>query len=143
MYKALSPHAVGLHPSNLQEAIDIAKKAGFEGLEFSAEEVAGLIDQHGAEHVRRMFSDAGIRPAGFGLPVEWRKDEAIWRSGLEKLPRQAAAAAAIGSDRCPTWVLPMSNDRPLGENWKWHIQRFKPIAEALHAHGIRLGLEFI
>src|SRR5687768_6985330 len=139
MYKALSPHAVGLRPTNLQEAIEMARKAGFEGVEYNAGEVADLIDQKGAESVRKLFSDAGIRPAGFGLPVEWRKDEATWRAGLEKLPREAAAAATIGNDRCPTWVLPMSNERPLEENWKWHIQRFKPIAEILHAHGIRLG----
>ena len=143
MYKALSPHAVGLQPKNLTEAIEFAAKAGFAGLEFNAEEVAQLIDRHGADHVRKIFTDRGIRPAGFGLPVEWRKDEETWRAGLEKLPRQAAAAAAIGSDRCPTWVLPMSDDRPMEENIRWHIQRFKPIAELLHAHGIRLGLEFI
>jgi sugar phosphate isomerase/epimerase len=134
---------MGLRPANLAEAIDTARKAGFEGLEFNAEEVANLIDQHGAIHVKKMFSDAGIRPAGFGLSVEWRKDEGTWTSGLEKLPRQAAAAAVIGSDRCFTWVMPCSNDRAMDENIKFHIQRFKPIAEALHAHGIRLGLEFI
>src|SRR5687767_6322249 len=119
MYKALSPYAVGLRPANLQDALEMAKKAGFEGLEYNAGEMAALIDQKGADSVRKMFSDTGIRPAGFGLPVEWRKDEVTWRAGLEKLPREAAAAAAIGNDRCPTWVMPCSNDRAFDENWKF------------------------
>lgn len=143
MYKALSPGALGLRPANLEEALQMARKAGFAGVEFGAEEAANLIDSKGAEHVRRLFADSGIRPAGFGLAVEWRKDEATWRAGMDKLPRQAAAAAAIGSDRCSTWVMPCSNDRAFDENWKFHVARFKPISEALHAHGIRLGLEFI
>ena len=143
MYKALSPGALGLRPANLQEAIEMARKAGYDGLEYNAGEVADLIDKHGVEHVRKLFSDANIRTAGFNLPLEWRKEEASWRAGLEKLPREAAAAAAIGNDRCPTWVMPCSNDRAFDENWKFHIQRFKPIAEILHAHGVRLGLEFI
>ena len=143
MYKALSPSAVGIKTGSLVESVDLAKKAGFQGVEFNAEEAARLIDEKGADAARALFTDSGIRPAGFGLPVEWRKDEQAWRAGLDKLPRQAAAAAALGSDRCFTWVMPCSNDRAFDDNWRFHIERFKPIAEALHAHGIRLGLEFI
>src|SRR5690242_19969894 len=82
--------------------------AGFQGVEFNVGEVANLIDQHGAEHVRRMFSDAGLKPAGFGLPTDWRGDEAKWRTGLAELPRLAKAAQAIGCDRCMTWIMPCS-----------------------------------
>src|SRR5947199_6464613 len=143
MYKALSPGAVGMHPASLQEAIHLAKSAGFEGIEFNAEEAANLIAQHGLDHVKQMFSESGIKPAGWGLPVEWRKDDATWQQGLEKLPRQAQAAAAIGCDRCYTWVMPCSKEREYDENYQFHVRRFRPIAETLHQHGARLGLEFI
>jgi sugar phosphate isomerase/epimerase len=143
MYKALSPGAMGLKVSNLQEAIDVAKVAGFEGVEFSAAEVADLIDAHGAEHVNGMFSGAGIKPAGWGMPVEFRTDEARWQEGLKALPRQAKAAQAIGCGRTMTWIMPCSNDRPMEENRKFHVERFKPISEILGEYGCSFGLEFI
>jgi len=143
MFKALSPGAMGLRVNSLQEAIDVAKGAGFEGVEFGIQEVANLIDQHGVDHVRTMFSDAGIKPAGWGMPIDWRGDEAAWRKGLEELPRLAKAAQAIGCGRTMTWIMPCSNDRPYDENRRFHIERFKPISEILGEHGCSFGLEFI
>src|SRR5207237_4677103 len=127
----------------LQEAVDLAKSAGFEGVEFSAHEVADLIDARGAEHVRGMFSAAGIRPSGFGLPTDWRSDEVKWLQGLEELPRLAKAAHDIGCHRTMTWIMPCSNERDFDENRRFHIERFRPIASILAEHGIHLGLEFI
>jgi hydroxypyruvate isomerase len=42
-----------------------------------------------------------------------------------------------------TWIMPCSNDRPMEENRKFHVERFKPIADILHQHGCSFGLEFI
>ena len=143
MYKCLSPYAIGVQVNNLQQAIAAAKTGGFDGLEFSVGDVADLIDREGVDAAKKMFADAGIRPAAFALPVEWRKDEQRWRADLANLSRYAKAAAALGVKRTATWVLPMSNERPLEENIRFHIDRFTPIARTLADHGIRLGLEFI
>jgi sugar phosphate isomerase/epimerase len=143
MYKALSPGAMGIKVNSLQEAIDIAKKAGYAGVEFNAAEVANLVDQHGAGHVKSMFEQAGLKPAGWGLPTDWRGDEAKWKAGLEELPRLAKAAHAIGGFRTMTWIMPCSNDRVMEENRRFHIERFKPIAKILREHDCWLGLEFI
>jgi sugar phosphate isomerase/epimerase len=143
MLKCLSPHAVGVQVRSVDEAIAAAQNGGFEALEISIPDAADLIDREGADAVRRRFAGAGIRPAAFGLPVEWRKDEQRWRADLERLPRLAKAAAALGVHRTATWVLPMSNERPLEENIRFHIDRFTPIASILADHGIRMGLEFI
>ena len=143
MYRALSPGAMGLKVSNLQEAIDAAQAAGFEGVEFSAAEVANLIERQGASHVSAMFADAGLKPAGWGLPTDWRGDESNWRAGLVELPRLASAAQVIGCGRTVTWIMPCSNDRPLDENRRFHIERFTPITRILADHGCSLGLEFI
>lgn len=143
MYKALSPGALGIKVSGLGEAIEVAAKAGFEAVEFNPAEVADLVERDGAESVRAMFSTAGLKPAGWGLPTDWRNDEAAWREGLAELPRMAKASAAIGCDRTMTWIMPCSNDRPLAENRRFHVERFKPIAAILAEHGCRIGLEFI
>jgi sugar phosphate isomerase/epimerase len=130
-------------PTNLDAAIALASKHGFQGLEFNAREVAQLAEQEGAASVRRRFEDAGLRPSGFGLPVDWRSDEEKWRRGLEELPRLAAAAADLGTTRCFTWIMPSSDERPYEENYRFHVERFTPIARILGQHQCRLGLEFI
>jgi sugar phosphate isomerase/epimerase len=143
MYKCLAPHAISVNPPDLQSAIRYAKLGNFQGLEFSGPGVADLIAGIGADAVKKLFSNAGVRPAGWGLPVDWRSSDANWQRDLEKLPRAASAAQALGTDRCFTWVMPCSNERELEENWKFHVQRFKPIAQIFAEHGQRLGLEFI
>lgn len=143
MYLTLSPGALGMKPGSLRDALMLAMESGYQGLEVSIHEVAELLDQHGADFVRGLFRDANIRPAGFGLPVPWNGPEEEWRQGLEKLAVYAKAAQQIGCLRTMTWVLSGSNERPYEENRQFHIQRFRPIAEILEAHGCRLGLEFL
>jgi sugar phosphate isomerase/epimerase len=143
MYKALSPGAIGVRAGNLDEALQAAKVGGFGGVEINPSEIADLVEQQGAESVRAQFDEAGLKPAGWGLPTDWRTTEEAWRGDLEKLPRLAKAAAAIGCDRTMTWILPMSDTRPFDENRQYHIDRFRPIAQILADHGCRIGLEFI
>lgn len=143
MYKALSPGAVQVKPNGLREAIALAARHGFGGVEFNPREVAGLIQEHGLETVRGWFATAGVRPAGFGLPLDWRGEEGAWRAGLESLPALAETAAALGCLRCMTWIMPSSDERSYAENRRFHIERFQPAAEILGQHGIHLGLEFI
>ncbi len=143
MYKALSPPAIGVRTGNLQQAIAAAQRGGFDGVEFNVREVADLVDAQGVDYVKALFADAGLQAAGWSLPVDWRGPEEQWRVGLDELPRLAHAAAAIGSPRTMTWIMPSSNDRPLEENRQFHIERFTPIARILADNGCRLGLEFI
>ncbi len=143
MYLALSPGALGMHTGSLAEAIALAKETGYGGVEFSIQEAASLIESDGADSVRALFAAAGIRPAGFGLPVAWNGSEEDWKEGLDRLVVYARAAEALGCHRTFTWILSGSNDRTEAENRAFHIERFRPIAEILNAHGCRLGLEFL
>jgi len=142
MYKALSPGAIGVQATTLQEAIAAAQQGGFGGVEFNVREVADLVDQHGAGYVQGLFAAAGLKPAGWGLSINWRQ-EAAWQQGLTELPRLAAAAAAIGCPRALSGVMPCSNEYPFDENYRLHVERFTPIASILADHGCWLGLEFI
>jgi sugar phosphate isomerase/epimerase len=142
MFKNLSPGAVGIRGLSLAESIDLAKATGFGGIDFSIREAADLADAHGVEYVRGLFEAAGVRPGQWGLPVAWNKDEQ-WQSDLEDLPRLAALGRELGCTRTATWCPPASNDRTYDENWKWHVARFRPIAQVLADNGCRLGIEFI
>ena len=143
MFKGLSPGAIGVRAGNLDEALAAAKIGGFGGVEFNPSEIAELIETQGAEAVRARWVEAGIQPAGWGLPVDWRGSEENWQNGLNDLPRLAEAAAAIGGTRVSTWIMPGSNDREQDENYQFHVQRFTPIAQILGDYGVSLGLEFI
>jgi sugar phosphate isomerase/epimerase len=134
---------MGIRSSGLRESISIAGSAGFDGVEIDIREVANLIEQNGASYVRALFADAGVRPAGWGLPVAWNGPEEQWRKGIEELTSLAKAAQQIGCLRTMTWIMPGSNDRAYDENRRFHIDRFGPLAEVLAAHDVRLGLEFI
>ncbi len=113
MYKTLSPYAINVNPLDLNAAIQAARIGGFEGLEFWAPGMADLIDSTGADAVKKTFTDANIKPAAWGLPVQWRQSEEKWRDDLANLARCARAAQVLGTDRCFTWVLPASNERDL------------------------------
>ena len=143
MYTALSPGAIGVKADTIEDAISAAIEGGFQGVEVNINEVASRVNSEGASKVASFFEKAGIRPAAWGLPVEWGGKEESWRKGMEELPRLAHAGAAIGCNRTMTWITPCSDTLPYDENLQFHIRRFQPIAKALAEEGCSLGLEFI
>jgi sugar phosphate isomerase/epimerase len=87
MFKNLSPGAIGIRNASLPEAIDLARRTGFAGIDFNIKEAATLAGEHGLDYVRNLFTQAGVRPGLWGLPVTWNRDEAQWQQDLEELPR--------------------------------------------------------
>lgn len=142
MFKSLSPGAIGIHGLSLSEAIELARKAGFESIDFSIHEAATLAEARGIGYVRDLFKQAGVWPGHWGLPVAWHKDDQ-WQQDLEQLPQLAAVAKALDCPRTATWCPSGSDERVYDENWAWCVSRFRPIAEVLKEHGCRLGIEFI
>lgn len=142
MFKNLSPGAIGIRNCTLAEAIELARQTGFAGIDFNIREAAALADQHGVEHVRQLFSQAGVRPGQWGLPVAWN-NETQWKKDLTELPKLAELGRALGCLRTATWCPPNSSERAYAENFAWHVARFRPIAEVLKDYGCLLGLEFI
>ncbi len=141
MYKTLSPGAIGIRGLSLTDSIALAARTGFGGLDFSISQAAQLAEEIGAQGVKALFDEAGIRFGAWGLPVRWQSDD--WEADLAQLPGYAALAAELGADRTSTWCPPSSDQRAFDENFDWHVARFQPIAAALAEHGIRFGIEFI
>ncbi len=142
MFRSLSPGAIGIRAS-LTEGLELAKAANFQGLDIGIGEVARLVEEKSADHVKGLFDDAGLEMGAWGLPVNWRGDEAEFRKGLEGLHRLANIGQSLGCTRLSTWILPFSEDKPFEENFDFHVQRFRPIGEVLSEYGCQLGLEFI
>src|SRR5215212_392763 len=142
MYRNLSPGAVGIRAS-FTEGMELAKGAGYQGVDLSLGEAARLAEEHSVAWVREEVAARGMQLGGWGLPVNWRGEEAAFKADVEKLGKQAELAQALGCTRCITWILPFSDTLPYTENFRFHVARFQPIARVLRDHGCSLGLEFI
>lgn len=142
MFRNLSPGAVGIRASFV-EGMDLAKGAGFQGVDLNVGEAARLAEEHSTEWVREQVAARGLRLGGWGLPINWRAEEAAFHAELPKLAQHAALARSLGCTRCMTWILPFSETLPYAENFAFHVARFRLIAQTLLEHGCTLGLEFI
>jgi len=138
MYKALNPGAIGAKGGFVHTA-ELAGKSGFDGIYFSPSEVITI----GFEKAKTIMANQYVKPAGFGLPVEFRRTEDEFKASLAKFPPLAEAAARIGCTRCSTWLTPASNDLPFKENFEFHRTRLAEVAKVLARYNIRLGLEFV
>lgn len=141
MFKSLDLGPIGIRNYPLPQAVELARATGFEGLDFNVREAADLAATRGTSYVKDLFGNAGLRVGAWGLPVNWTG--ASYEADLRELPRLAAVARDLGATRVSTWMLPFSDERDFAENFTWHVQRFRPIAEILRDHGIDFGIEFI
>lgn len=116
----------------------LAARVGFPGVDVST---SGVIKE-GLEATRALLKQLKLKPAVAGLPVEFRKDEATFRSDLAKLEGAAQLVAAIGCPRMNTYIMP-SSDRPKAEQRKIYKERLGAAADILARSHVRLGLEFL
>ncbi|MCY3556402.1 MAG: sugar phosphate isomerase/epimerase [Gemmatimonadetes bacterium] len=142
MYKNLNPGMIGIHAS-LDEALDMALQYGFDGVDVNLPDLAELARETSAGEVRDLFGRAGCRPGNWGLPIEWHGAGKKWTEELTRLRRYAALARDIGALRTTAVVMPWSDEQTFDENYAFHVERLKPVAEILGEHDCRFGLEFI
>ena len=142
MFTCLNAGAIGIAAS-FEEQVLLAKNAGFSGFDVDLKEVAVLVESHDADWVRKSLSDAGLALGSAGLPVRWNGAEDDYSADLKDLPKLVKAAGAAGATRISQWIPCVSETRRFRANFRWHVERLKPIAEILGEHGFRLGLEFL
>jgi sugar phosphate isomerase/epimerase len=120
------------------EFAHLAQRTGYGGVDVS---LSRAMDE-GVDSTRALLKELKLKPAAASLPVEFRKDEAAFKAGLQKLAPATQFARAIGCPRMITWVMP-SSETPKAELRKVYKDRFQAIAEVLRRSQVRLGLEFI
>lgn len=142
MIPSLSPVTAG-GGFPLTELVELARRHGFSGVEFSVEDASRLVEERGFDDVAALFEKTPkVLPVVFGLPIEWNKDEETFRAGLEKLPALAKLAQDLDCTRCTTHVMPDGGE-PVAEYSARSIQRFGEIGKVLSEQGVRFGLEFL
>ena len=142
MYKNLNPGMIGISAS-LSEALEMAARYGFDGVDLHLPDVAGMVRQTSLGEVQDLFARTGRRPGNWGLPIEWHGAGEKWAAELGVLRTCAALARDIGALRTTTVVMPWSDERNFDANYAFHVERLKPVAEILGEYGCRFGLEFI
>jgi sugar phosphate isomerase/epimerase len=120
------------------EFVKLSAQAGFPGVDVDM----GWGQMQGAKALRDLLATHNQKPGGWGPALDWRGDISKLNDGLPNLTKQAKIAQELGIDSCATYILP-SSDLPFLENWNFHVQRLKRVAEVLASHGLRFGLEFV
>jgi len=142
MFKCLNAGAIGVN-GTFEELIELARDGGFGGLDVNLKEIVELVESRGADAVKNMMSVGELSFGSAGLPVRWNGDQADYAEDLVALPALAKTAGSVGVSRVSQWIPCASETRKFRENFRWHVERLKPIAEILGEHGLRLGLEFL
>jgi len=138
MFRNLCCGAIGVS-ADLKQSLEYAKLGGYQGVDVPLNEVASL----GADAVKALFADSGMQMGGIGFPAKWMGSEDEWQASLEDCRQACALAQAVGATRAATWMPSWSDERDWAENLEFHVTRFRPIAQIMADHGVRLGLEFL
>jgi sugar phosphate isomerase/epimerase len=116
----------------------LAAKTGYPGTDI----MLGPAMKEGLTATRDLLAELKIKPAAIDFPVEFRKDDAAFAAGLEKLKQAAPFASAIGCPRMVTYIL-SSSPMPKEELRATYKKRFSEAARILADSNVRLGLEFL
>src|SRR5579863_8329376 len=137
MYLSMNSVPIG-GKLNWRQFAELASTTGFKGVDVMLE--AAMSD--GVKRTKGALGELSLRPAFVNLPVEFRKDDAAFRSTMPLLEEAAPFSAAIGCPRMMTYIPP-STDTPKDELRRIYKARFTQIADMLARSHCRLGLEFL
>jgi len=144
MFLNMGPPELGIQRP-LKQCLELAKTAGFEGIDIDIYEVRKLINERGANYVKDLFAEREMHIGGwiwfdhFG----YSDDEAAFQNELGKLPSLAQAANEIGATRVLSWILSYSDELNYDQNFSRHVQRLKATMEILNDYRQQLALEYI
>lgn len=137
----LNPGAIGVKLDQVQ-LLEKASEYGFESIVAYSGTLAGWSDTQIDEFVSQMKSK-NVSWGASGLPIDFRKDKATFKKGLDELPKHAQALNKAGVSRMSTWIMPTHSDFTYIENFKQHSKRLKEIGKILGHYDIRFGLEYV
>jgi sugar phosphate isomerase/epimerase len=142
MYKNLSPSALGIF-GRQSELLEIALTHRFKGIEIDINEVLKRSQATSVPQACRYLCSAQVKIGGFELPVRWAGDEKDFQADLAQLGLLLEVAATLGADRCYTTIRPTCDQWPFHENFQFHVERLRTVADALAPGGIKVGLNFL
>lgn len=137
----LSCGALGIQASQ-REAIDLAASNGFDAVDADGKYL-NTLDRSALADLAGTMHEKKIVWAMAGLPVEFRRDEAVFSTGMAQFPAYAGGLQRAGVGKVTTYVLPRSDTLTYLANFKLHATRLREIAGVLDDSGIRFGIEYV
>ena len=140
MFPTLAPAVLPIRLP-LSRQMELAHLNGFHGLDLGASQLAAA---YAGKTVRRLAGDLkfhNLRPGGWMLPFEFMSRASFNTESMRMIERAARAAAMLHSPWCYYWIEPASDDLSFAANAELHVQRIRPIADVIGAHGCKLALE--
>lgn len=141
MIPTMNPVTTGFHVPFL-DFLDAAAAAQFPAIEYAIKPFSQTAKEQSVEAAQELLASRNLELGSFHLPVEFRKDEALFQDDLKALPFHASIARRLGADRCCTWLYP-ATDEPVAEFTSRLIRRLRACAEVLNEYGIRFGIEWV
>lgn len=123
-------------------AIELAARHGFASIGGDSSQLARMASAELAA-LNELRSRLGLAWGTCGCPVDFRRDEATFDSGLTQLDVLGPKLKEIGLTRLTTWISPAHGELTYRQNFALHVERMKRLDEALGRHGLRLGLEYV
>src|SRR4030095_3228046 len=142
MFKNLSPDAIGIF-GRQGEMLEIALTHRFRGLEIDITEVTKRAKAASVAQACKYLASAHVRIGGFELPIRWAADDAQFKADLAQVGTLIDVCKTIGADRCYTTIRPTCDERPMHENFQFHVDRLRKVAEAIAPAGLKLGLTIL
>lgn len=139
---ALTPGSIGVSVGSQRELNELAARHRFEAVGPRGDELAAMSKTE-LEETRADLETKGLVWAAAGLPVDFRRDDAVFQEGLKRLPRLAAGLQRAGVTRMGTWLSPSHDQLTYLANIRQHASRLREAATVLGDAGIRLGLEYV
>jgi sugar phosphate isomerase/epimerase len=126
---------------SFEEYLALAAKTGFGGVDTLADAME-IAETRGIDAVHGLIEQYGVKPAVWGIPVDWKGSDAEFEAGLTDFPRYLEFAVAVGCPRGCTW-LPPTVETDAAEFRAMAVERWRKIGQVAEPYGVRLGLEWV
>jgi sugar phosphate isomerase/epimerase len=141
MYINLCPYTIGIKNLSFDNLAALAVKNGFGGIDFIPDQFASM--DHVEEAAGRM-KELNLQWGLFPMPSDFLAvGEHEFSEGINRLGKILPLVKAAGCRRTYNHIWPGNDSRPYDENFKWHVNRLKVLADLLSEYDVTLGLEFI
>ena len=141
MIKSLDYLILGQYPENGVEGMfEMAARHGFDAIEMTPAQVL----EYGAEGVNRLVKETGLTVCGFSLPFKAADiSDEDFADKLQQFDEQVKVMSEVGCPLCHTFVRNGSDLYEYDDNFRFHVNRFRQVAEVLDRYNMKLALEFM
>jgi sugar phosphate isomerase/epimerase len=125
-----------------RQAVELAAQHGFSSVSGDSGQLARMTETDLAS-LDSLRLQKGLVWGTTGCPVDFRRDDATFDTGLAALSALGPKLKQLGLTRLTTWISPAHSELTYLQNFARHVDRMKRLDEILGRFELRLGLEYV